>query len=151
MVRIRPVAAGDRAEWLRLLKALYPEHPEAEHAGEVDAFLGGVPAPVLLPSAVFVGERSDGRLAGVLELSVRSYAEGCAGATPYVESWYVDPDVRGQGIGAALLAAAEQWAREHGYRELASDTDLTNEASQRAHRALGFAEVERTVHFRKAL
>lgn len=47
------------------------------------------------------------------------------------------------------MAAAEDWAREHGYSELASDTLLENRASEGAHRALGFEEVERAIHFRK--
>jgi aminoglycoside 6'-N-acetyltransferase I len=121
------------------------------HDPVVDAFFGGVTCEELLPSEVFVCERGTGGLAGFLELSVRNYAEGCEGAAPYIESWYVDPDVRGRGLGRALMAAAEEWARAHDYRELASDTELSNEASQRAHRALGFEEVERSVHFRKPL
>ena len=51
----------------------------------------------------------------------------------------------------ALMSAAEQWARQNGYTVLASDTELENTASERVHRALGFEEVERTIHFRKVL
>jgi len=52
---------------------------------------------------------------------------------------------------SALVAAAEEWARSHGYTELASNADLENHGSHRAHAAAGFEEVERTVHYRKAL
>ncbi len=150
-MRIRPVQHGDRAEWLRLLKGLYPQYPDEDHIPSVDAFLSGTPHHELIPAEVFVCERDGGRLAGFLELSIRNYAEGCSGPTPYVESWYVDPDVRGEGIGRQLMIAAEEWARDRGFRELASDTDLENRESQQAHRTLGFEEVERTVHFRKPL
>jgi aminoglycoside 6'-N-acetyltransferase I len=68
-----------------------------------------------------------------------------------VESWYMDADARRRGIGRALLAAAEAWAREHGYAEIASDTQLDNATSERLHGRYGFEEVERTIHFRKAL
>ena len=34
----------------------------------------------------------------------------------------VDPQHQGGGIGRRLLARAEQWAQEHGFRELAMDT-----------------------------
>ena len=62
-----------------------------------------------------------------------------------------DEDLRRSGAGRALMDAAEEWAREHGYAEIASDALLDNEVSHAAHRALGFEEVERSVHFRKAL
>ncbi|HBY98328.1 MAG: GNAT family N-acetyltransferase [Ardenticatenaceae bacterium] len=149
-MRVRAVEVADRGEWLRMRGFLWPEAAEAEHAADIDAFLRG-PSEAELVLAVFVCERAPGGLCGFLELSVRSYAEGCTGAAPYVEGWYVDPDVRGQGIGRALMEAAEQWARERGYTELASDAELENRASHEAHRALGFEEVERAVHFRKAL
>jgi aminoglycoside 6'-N-acetyltransferase I len=134
-----------------MLQGLHPELPESVHVPSVDAFLAGQPHESLLPSAVFVCERPDGKLAGFLELSVRNYAEECAGATPYVESWYVDEDVRHQGIGRALMQAAEGWARENGYPEMASDAGLKNDLSHRAHKAVGFTEVERIVVFRKSL
>jgi aminoglycoside 6'-N-acetyltransferase I len=147
----RPVRAADKAEWLRLLRGLHPEMPESAHIPSIDAFLAGEPHDSLLPVAVFVCERPDGRLAGFLELSVRNYAENCAGATPYVESWYVDADVRKKGLGRALMQAAEDWARAAGYPEMASDAVLENELSHRAHKAVGFDEVQRVVVFRKPL
>ena len=136
---------------MRLLSLLYPDSSEADHAPSVDAYLTGRQIPELIPSAVFVLERAAGRLGGFLELSVRNYAEGCTGDTPYIESWFVDEDLRRSGAGRALMDAAERWAREHGYRELASDALLDNVISHAAHRAVGFEEVERVVHFRKAL
>ena len=132
-----------------MLLALYARSAESDHVPSIDEFFVGETRGRLLPAAVFVCERPNGDLAGFLELSVRNYAEGCAGDVPYVESWYVDPDVRGLGIGKRLIEAAETWAHAAGYEELASDATLDNVASHRAHGAVGFKEVERTVHFRK--
>src|SRR5437868_14015213 len=101
---------------------------------------------------VFVVDRGDGSLAGFVEAGSRPYAEGCdTSPVGYVEAWYIDEDVRRQGYGRALLQAAEDWARARGYREMASDALLGNEASHRAHKASGYAEVERIVTFRKNL
>jgi aminoglycoside 6'-N-acetyltransferase I len=150
-MKVRPIASADRNEWLRLLEGLHPELCQADHVPSIDAYLCGTAIEELIPSAVFVAERSDGQLAGFLELSVRNYAEGCRGSTPYVESWYVDEDVRGTGVGRALMEAAEQWARDRGYIELASDALLENSLSHAAHQALGFEAVERIVVFRKPL
>ncbi|MGH7624340.1 MAG: GNAT family N-acetyltransferase [Gemmatimonadaceae bacterium] len=61
---------------------------------------------------VFVADRGDGSLAGFVEVGVCPYAEGCESSpVGYIEAWFVDPDVRRAGLGRALLAAAEAWAR----------------------------------------
>ncbi|HWG17323.1 MAG TPA: hypothetical protein VN678_05640 [Acidobacteriaceae bacterium] len=49
------------------------------------------------------------------------------------------------------MRAAEEWARAHGAREMASDALIDNEPSELAHRALGFEVVDRCVHLRKSL
>ena len=85
-------------------------------------------------------------------MSLRSIAEGCRTTpVPYVEGWYVMPEARRRGIGRELMGAAESWARERGDVEIASDALIDNLPSERAHRALGFVEVERAIHFRKDL
>lgn len=103
-------------------------------------------------AAVFVVTRSGGGLGGFIELSIRDRVDGSLSPrVAYVEGWYVDPDLRGQGIGRALIAQAEAWARSNNFAELASDAELDNESSIRAHAALGFRETFRLVHFLKPL
>ena len=89
---------------------------------------------------------------GFAEVGTRAYAEGCeASPVAFLEGWYVIPEARGTGAGRALVAAAEDWARSKGLRELGSDTELHNEAAINAHKALGFEETERLVCFLKRL
>jgi len=152
MIEVRAARAGDREQLIRMRLALWPEGTAAEHAADVDAHLAGK-WPGILPYAVLVAETDDGALAGFAEVNVRSYADGCDPAKPvgFLEGWFVDQQVRRRGIGAALVKAAEDWARAQGCVEMASDTLLENEDAQRAHRALGFEEVDRCVNFRKRL
>jgi len=75
----------------------------------------------------------------------------CESPCAFLEGWWVDDDVRRAGVGRALVAAVEQWARAHGFTELGSDALLDNALSHQAHRALGFEERERVVYFRKRL
>jgi aminoglycoside 6'-N-acetyltransferase I len=103
-------------------------------------------------AAVFVSAPDDALLDGFIEVSVRRYAEAChGGRVGYIEGWYVAASRRGQGIGARLVRAAEAWAAEQGCLEMASDAETDNRVSERAHLALGYEDVGRLVHFRKAL
>ena len=102
--------------------------------------------------AILVAEATNGALIGMLELSMRAYAEGCdTSPVPFVEGWYVVGEARMQGVGRKLMEGAERWAISRGFKEIASDTQLANGASQEAHVKLGFEEAERIVCFRKTL
>jgi aminoglycoside 6'-N-acetyltransferase I len=144
---VRLYTPSDRAEWLRMRRALWPHHAAAAEADDADAWRARPDAAV-----VVAARPGGGGLAGFADVGARAYADGCATSpVAYLEGWYVDPDARRSGVGAALVRAAEAWARDRGYAELASDALLENVGSQRAHAAVGFAEVERSVKYRKAL
>jgi aminoglycoside 6'-N-acetyltransferase I len=148
-IEIRVALAGgdDDDEWVRMRRALWPEGGDGEHRAEVRLWRARSDAVALV--AVRPGRVG---LCGLAEVGERSVADGCeTGAVAYLEGWYVDPDVRRAGVGRALVRAAEAWARERGYRELASDVELHNLVSQRAHDALGFTETSRVVLYRKSL
>lgn len=142
---IRRVTPDDRSEWLRMRTILF--HP-ADPRG-LEAELDSMAKDPMTP--VFVAER-EGGLCGLLEAGTRPYADGCdTSPVGYIEGWFVDEDARGTGVGRALVAAAEAWAREQGLHEMASDTALSNEAGLKAHLALGYREIERVIHLAKEL
>lgn len=144
--QIRPVAPADAAEWLRMRRSLWPESGTGTHSVEIAEWRNRHDAVVL------VLVRDDGRLGGFAEIGERSVADGCTTSpVAYLEGWYVDPELRRTGLGTALVRMAEGWAREHGYREFASDVELPNVISQRAHEALGFTEMGRAVLYLKQL
>jgi aminoglycoside 6'-N-acetyltransferase I len=127
-------------------RALWPTDSPSEHELEMRSWLARG------DTAVLVSVRANGLLCGFAEAGTRPYAEGCSSSpVAFLEGWYVDPDVRGQGVGRALVEAVEAWARERGLCELASDALLENEIAHRAHECVGFEEVERAVRYRKAL
>lgn len=97
-----------------------------------------------MPYAVFLAVEHDqpNTVLGFVEVSLRRFAEGCrTDPVGFIEGWMVLESARGRGIGGALVARAEDWAREHGCSEMASDAELDNELSATAHRALGYREV----------
>jgi GNAT superfamily N-acetyltransferase len=135
MMGVRAIRAEDRAqvaEWKRLIWA----GEDSEDPGE----------------RVWVWESADATLGGFVSATVRAWAEGCSSApVPYVEGWYVRADLRRTGVGRALIAAVEQWARSAGFNEIGSDAHLDNITSLRAHRRLGFRPTERLQFFCKSL
>jgi aminoglycoside 6'-N-acetyltransferase I len=151
-MRVRLAEASDCNELARMRVELWPESSAEEHAEELTLILAGK-FPSLMPLVVLVAVADDGTVAGFLEAGLRSCADGCKPSHPvgYVEGWYVAERYRQQGVGTELLRAAEDWARGQGCIEMASDTGIDNEVSQRAHEALGFEVAERSVLYRKTL
>ena len=146
-MRIRRVRHSDDAGWLGLRLALYPGFDEPTLRGEMDEIAGNPDR-----TAVFVADGADGRTAGFVEASIRELPPGCGiGRAGHIESWYVLPHLRRQGVGRRLVQVAEAWAREMGCTEMGSDCDCENEISRSAHAALGYQETSQLVHFRKSL
>jgi aminoglycoside 6'-N-acetyltransferase I len=148
MIHVRPVANADAADWLCMRRELWPDGYDS-HTGEIARYFAG---ELRLPLEVLVAVDPNGTLMGFVELSVHPYAEGCVtDRVAYLEGWYVKPEMRLQGVGRALIAASEQWARTQGCTEFASDAAVDNEISAAAHQALGFEDVAHVRCFRKLL
>ncbi len=146
-VTVRPLSPTETEQWLALRRKLWPDTPIPAHLAEMEAILADSEQ-----YAVFVSADNEGHLNGFVEVSLRSCAEGCATRpVGYIEGWFVEEGARARGIGRALIDAAEEWARARGCRELASDADIANEAGQQAHLSMGFEEVGRNVHYRRAI
>jgi aminoglycoside 6'-N-acetyltransferase I len=143
---IRQITAQYQADWARLRDALWPGSLTEHETATQQYFANGAATPV-----VFVAEW-EGQIVGFLELGYRQYAPGCSSSpVPFIEGLYVEPGVRKQGIGRALVSAAETHARREGHLEIASDSELDNDDGVATHKALGYSVIERVVCFRKPL
>lgn len=149
---VRAAVLSDCSRLAELCFALWPESPLTEHTQELAERLSGR-LPGYLPLRYFVAEIANVALVGFVEAGLRSHADCCDVSRPvgFIEGWYVAPDFRRNGIGRRLVAAAEDWVRTQGCREMASDTGIDNVPSQRCHQALGYEPVSRAVNYRKAL
>jgi len=144
-ITIRRVTQEDKAEWLRMRKGVWPEAPDDYLDYDMDDVLSSEKDAVFFAMV----EEIPG---GMIEAHLRESAEGCfSSPVGYIEAWFVDENLRGTGIAGALTQAAEDWARENGCTDKASDTSLDNERSIRPHVKMGYYEVERLVHFVKKL
>ena len=144
-ISIRCFNVGDRQQWFSMRKGVWPEAPDEYLNFDMDEIMASDKDIVFF---AYVNEKP----AGMIEVRLRDYAEACeTSPIGYIEGWFVYPEFRGSGVAGALTQAAENWAREKGCTEMASDTWLDNEASIRAHAKLGYEEAERLVHFVKQI
>jgi len=63
----------------------------------------------------------------------------------------VDRDLRGRGIGAALMAEAERWAAAEGYTMVRVRSNVVRVDAHRFYERLGFVEAKRQAVFAKRL
>jgi aminoglycoside 6'-N-acetyltransferase I len=149
---IRQAAPSDLGDLATMHHLLWPEATREKHRKELDPILRSGRYGTM-PMAIFISEDRHNTVTGFVEVGIRSHADGCDIACPvgFIEGWFVHENFRRQGIGRALMRSAEQWAQEQGCTEIASDTWIEDDRSQRAHQALGFEIVDRCVHFRKPL
>ena len=142
-MRAAPEEAGSLAE---LVGIIWPEHALEELAEIIAGYINS-------ENAVVFAEMADGQYVGAALCSLRhDYVEGCeTSPVGYLEGVSVHAAYRHQGIAGRLVSECEQWAREKGCSEFASDCELTNTASLRFHLSIGFQEENRIICFRKML
>jgi aminoglycoside 6'-N-acetyltransferase I len=143
MISVTPASAADARQLAELRHTLWPHGSVDEHIADAST----------TDQLRLIARLDDGTAVGFGEASIRrDYVNGCdTSPVGFLEGIYVVPAAPGRGIARRLVAAAEAWAASCGCTELASDAALSNIESHRMHGALGFAETERVVYFRKLL
>ena len=89
----------------------------------------------------------DKRAVGFAQCQLRrDYVEG-AESSPvgYLEGIWVEPAFRGQGVAGRLLQKCQEWAKEKGCAEFASDCEIHNSESLSFHLQNGFREANRII------
>jgi GNAT superfamily N-acetyltransferase len=98
--------------------------------------------------AVLLGE-SDGRVAGLLHLYIRPALEKPPEVV--VQALVVDAGCRKGGIGRAMMAAAEDWARARGFASIALRSHIKRHEAHAFYAALGYRRVATAHLLRKVL
>ena len=89
--------------------------------------------------AVLVAEAADGARLGCVQLQrAAEYFSGEPEA--YVGVMAVAEEAEGQGVGRALMAGAEAWARERGLTRLSVEVFASNGGARAFYERLGFTE-----------
>lgn len=134
-VTLRQARAEDLPALVGLLAQLFAIETDFPIDPAVQA--RGLALLLARPEAVVLVAEAEGRTVGMCTVQLTaSTARG--GLSAGVEDVVVDAAWRGRGIGRALLATAEAWARERGAVRLALLADETNHAALDFYDRLGF-------------
>lgn len=129
-----------------LASCLWPNHTAEEMEAEMEELLKQEKTAAFL---AFAGDLAVGFAQCGLPCD---YVEGTESSpVGYLEGIYVAEKARGSGIAGRLLSACEEWAKEKGCTEFASDCELSNEGSYGFHLHMGFQEANRIICFTKKL
>ncbi len=128
------------------LAALLYGPPIEKHKEELTALLVSNRARIFL-------KYENGMPIGFAQCQLRGdYVEGTSSSpVGYLEGIFVRERYRHKGYARELLSACEQWAKEIGCTEFASDCELTNTDSFLFHEAMRFTEANRIICFTKKL
>lgn len=145
MVVFRETGVADDAA-LALLTEYFSARAESFPAGP-EAYRTVFPSPdaFVPPNGVFLlveGEDLAGDAADVACGGIRRIAPSDGGATRFeVKHLYVQPHMRGSGLGGALLAELERRAAELGADEVVLDTNSSLESAGRLYARAGYASI----------
>jgi GNAT superfamily N-acetyltransferase len=152
-VSLRPLAPGDSLEDLTALL-----HRAYTRLGAMGLNYTAVDQPVevtarrIAHGQCFVAESDNGRIVGTVTVGGPWDPRHVPGSRRC--AWYlrrdlahlhqlgVEPAARGQGIGNALIAACEQWARERGFDAIALDTAAPASHLRARYARLGYADAD---------
>ena len=145
-MQIRQAQIQDAPAVILLAQALWPHHTAHELREELLPLLGRKDA------AFFLAYHDESPIGYAQCQLRRDYVEGCSSSpVGYLEGIYVAAAFRRRDVARALLARCEEWARECGCAEFASDCELGNRDSLAFHMKAGFTEAGRIICFCKTL
>ena len=96
---------------------------------------------------------SEEHIVGFAQCGLRfDYVEGTdSSPVGYLEGIFVLEEYKKRGYAKELLGECQNWAKDQGCLEFASDCELDNEESLKFHLKMGFAEANRIICFTKSL
>lgn len=143
-MRIRPALPRDRPFILDLASRLIefgnvPGRSPSEMVARDRAVLATALDEQDADAALFVAEDASGNSLGFIHLtSADDYYSACE--TGHIADVVVAPNAAGQGVGSALIAYAEEWARARGFAMLTLNVFIANRLARDLYRKLGFEE-----------
>jgi GNAT superfamily N-acetyltransferase len=119
MLTIEKLKTSDRAQWETLFRAYIDFYERSLESAAYDhawsQFIDDEPIHAR-------GARLNGRLVGIAHFLAHPHTN--AADVCYLQDLFTAPDVRGQGVGRALIENVTEWARERGCSRVLADQGI---------------------------
>lgn len=139
---LRPAGPDDVLALMEMLRHFYAEDRIPLDAPRVRRGLDQLMADASLGAVLFA--EAQGVRVGYLVLGwCFSIEQG--GRHVLLDELYLEPSARGRGLGAALLAAACDWARDHGAEVLRLEVNRHNPRAKALYLRHGFRDDDRDI------
>jgi GNAT superfamily N-acetyltransferase len=145
-MRIAPLAESDRADWDPLWQGYLTFYETDLHDDVTDATFARLVAGDGMHGAIARDE--EGRAVGFVNWLPQA-STWTKGTYCYLEDLYVSPDVRGGGVGRALIAHVKAWAEGAGCDQVYWLTAETNTRARKLYDKV--AELSGFVHYQITL
>jgi GNAT superfamily N-acetyltransferase len=135
---VRPISRDDVAAAVELLRGGSMK-PEFEDPSRVEDYWSAVEETRRQRGDVLVAE-DQGEVVGVLQVIIFQHFQHAGGWCCEIESVHVRSDRRSRGVGAQLLRAAEELARERGCYRIQLTSRNVREDAHRFYLANGYGQ-----------
>jgi len=139
---LREAVPGDRELLVELIGEFYRESGYPMDAGEARRAFGELLADPQHGRVWLVAVK--GQPAGYLALTL-GFSLEYMGVDAFIDDFYLRPDVRGHGIGSAVLAQVESEASVLGIRALHLEVERGNARARAVYDRRGFRETDRVL------
>ena len=140
-VLIRPIEYGDIGDAVNVIIG-GSTRPDSEHPENIEAYWAAVKETRTRGGDVLVGDL-DGEVVGVCQVIIFQHFQHAGGWCCEIESVHVRADRRSQGIGAAILDAAESLAQERGCYRIQLTSNSVRTDAHRFYSAHGYSATHR--------
>ncbi|TMR14304.1 GNAT family N-acetyltransferase [Nonomuraea turkmeniaca] len=128
MINIGKLLPSDRNAWEGLFRAYIDFYERTEPDEMYDRVWEEFQADIRLHA---FGARLDGRLVGITHFLTHGNTSAPDIDVCYLQDLFTAPDVRGEGVGRALIEAVTGWARERGCSRVYWNTHESNSTARR--------------------